>query len=235
MNRKEFVVIVLFVVSGFWYYLLVDDTSVEQMEVFVVEVTDGDTVKLENDVKVRFLGINTPEKNQPYYDEAKEFLEVIENETVFLEVIGTDRYGRLLAHVFWKGEHLNKEILEEGLATLYYYEKDVYYNSLKHAETTARENELGIWKRSEDHSCLELVKLQYEEDGGRCIDGEFLQIKNVCGFEIDFTFKDDATHIYGGVAGAGEVFEETFSCIWNDAGDSLYVYDSKGLLLFYRY
>jgi len=235
MNQKEFIIIVLFVVSGFWYYLLVDDTSVDLMEAFVVEVTDGDTIKLENDAKVRFLGINTPEKNQPYYDEAKEFLEIIENESIFLEVIGTDRYGRLLAHVFWGGKHLNKEILEEGLATLYYYEKDVYYSDLKVAEETAHESELGIWARSEDYGCLELIELQYKEEGGRCINGEILEIRNVCDFEINFTFKDDATHIYEGIVGTGDVYRENFSCIFNDAGDSLYVYDSKGLLLFYRY
>jgi hypothetical protein len=62
-----------------------------------------------------------------------------------------------------------------------------------------------------------------------------LELENVCDFEIDFTFKDDATHIYDGVVEGGEVYQETFSCIFNDAGDSLYVYDSKGLLLFYRY
>jgi len=48
-------------------------------------------------------------------------------------------------------------------------------------------------------------------------------------------YKDDATHIYSAMVGARETFEESFSCIWNDAGDSLYVYAKDGLLLFYRY
>ena len=235
MDRKRLILIILFIVSGIWYYQLTDEDLSEKTQAFVIEVTDGDTIKLENGAKVRFLGINTPEKKQPYYSEAKEFLKVVENTTVSLEIAGTDRYGRLLAHVFWNGQHLNEAILEEGFATLYYYEHDEYYSDLSSAEEAARENGLGIWKRSGDYGCLELVELQCEEEGGRCIEGEVLELENVCDFGIDFTFKDDATHIYDDFVEGGQIYREEFSCIFNDAGDSLYVYDSKGLLLFYRY
>jgi micrococcal nuclease len=35
-------------------------------------VIDGDTIELTNGRRVRYIGINTPERDQPYYNEAKE-------------------------------------------------------------------------------------------------------------------------------------------------------------------
>ncbi len=42
----------------------------ETTSAIVSEVIDGDTIKLQNGERVRLLGINTPEKGQPYYEEA---------------------------------------------------------------------------------------------------------------------------------------------------------------------
>ncbi|MGB2842733.1 MAG: hypothetical protein WBC40_09725 [Halobacteriota archaeon] len=36
----------------------------------VSRIIDGDTIELQNGERVRLLGINTPEKGQPYYEEA---------------------------------------------------------------------------------------------------------------------------------------------------------------------
>jgi len=36
----------------------------------VPRIIDGDTIELQNGERVRLLGINTPEKGQPYYEEA---------------------------------------------------------------------------------------------------------------------------------------------------------------------
>ncbi len=38
--------------------------------VTVAQVTDGDTIKLTDGRRVRYIGMNTPERGQPYYEQA---------------------------------------------------------------------------------------------------------------------------------------------------------------------
>jgi len=234
MSTKKAVIILLVFLSGFFYYQMTGNIVDDRITVKVLKVVDGDTVEIESGQRIRFLGINTPEKSRPYYDEAKKFLALkVENKFIQIESYGKDKYGRILAHVFFEGEHLNKAILKEGLATIYYYEKDAYYSSMKDAEEFARVRKLFLWEESPNKECLELLELKYIEDTVRCSNEEVLRIKNSCEpFKV--IIKDDATHIYEENLSTG-IFSKNFSCIWNDAGDTLYVSDQQGLLIFYRY
>jgi len=235
MQRKQIILTVIIIITGIFYYHLTVDKSKETQTVLVTKITDGDTFHIQNSLKVRLKGINTPEKSMKGFQEAKDYLKNYENKTLEIESHGTDKYSRVLAHVFHQRTHINREILKQGLGTLYYYEKDSHYNALKKAEQEARENELGIWKKSSNSHCIELIKLQYKEPNERCTDGEILKLKNNCNKDIEITFKDDATHIYKETLQQNSEFQKIFSCIWNDAGDSLYVWDKEGLLIFYRY
>lgn len=222
------------VISGIFYYFLVEDTS-SDLEVFVIKVIDGDTFDSEVG-RVRLKGINTPEEKMFLYNESKDFLrESIENRIVRLKGYGSDKYGRILAYVFYDGKNINEEILSEGFGSLYYYEKDDYYNELRVAEEFARLNEKGIWQKSDKFPCVELINLTYFEGDERCTNNEQLVLKNTCDFDIDILIKDDATHIYREKIFANSSFSRNFSCIWNDEGDTLYVIDNEGLVLFYRY
>jgi endonuclease YncB( thermonuclease family) len=232
---KKLIIIFLVVLSGIFYYNLTGKVVYEKINAEVLRVIDGDTIDT-NIGKVRFKGINTPEKSMFFYEESTEFLRsTLENKTVELESYGADKYGRILAYVFYKGKNINEEILKKGFGTLYYYEKDSYYDKLKKAEEFARINEIGLWKKSFDFYCLELVELKYYEDSERCTNNEFLILKNHCQKELNILVKDDATHIYREKILSNSVFSKNFSCIWNDEGDSLFIWDEKGLLLFYRY
>ncbi|MFA5061353.1 MAG: thermonuclease family protein [Candidatus Pacearchaeota archaeon] len=230
----KLLVLFLVIVSGVFYYCLVEDNS-SDLEVFVVRVIDGDT--FDTDIgRVRLKGINAPEEKMFFYNESKEFLkEKIENKTLLLESFGYDKYGRILSYVFYDGENVNEEILRRGFGSLYYYEKDDYYNELRGAEEFARLNERGIWNKSGNSSCVDLVKLVYFEGGERCTNREKIILKNSCSFDIDVLIKDDATHIYREKILADSLFLRNFSCVWNDEGDTLYVIDDYGMILFYRY
>ena len=46
----------------------------DQERAIVIRVIDGDTVELENEERVRLLGIDTPERGQMLFDEATDFL-----------------------------------------------------------------------------------------------------------------------------------------------------------------
>jgi len=227
---------ILFVIFGVFYYRLTGNVAMDKSEVFIVRAVDGDTLETSDGQKIRLLGINTPEKGMLGYEEAKIFTRnLAENKSVKIETIGVDKYGRILAHVFVGGQSINQKILKNGLGSLYYYEKDKYYNEMQKAEEFARVNNLGIWKESKNKNCIELIELKYIEDGERCTNREVIRIKNSCSKEIMVTIKDDATHIYDEKIKSNSIFSKNFSCIWNDEGDSLFVWDDDGLILFYRY
>ncbi len=232
---KKLIIIFLVISSGIFYYTLTGSVVYEEFTSKVIRVIDGDT--FETDIgKIRLKGINAPEKSMFLYEESKNFLKnTIANKTIALESYSIDKYGRTLAYAFYNGKNINEEILKEGLGTLYYYEKDSHYKKLEKAEEFARLNEIGIWKKSADSYCLELIKLKYKESPKRCTNNELLILKNNCEKDFTLLIKDDATHIYREKISANSIFSKNFSCIWNDEGDSLFIWNEKGLLIFYRY
>jgi len=122
----------------------------------VKRVYDGDTIVLENDQRVRLLGINTPEIDSRYRQgeeggqTAKQWLQTkLQQGFVFLEYdqLKKDKYKRALAHLFLdSGEHLNAEIVRAGLATLSIIPPNLrYIEQLQEAEDLASQQGLGIW------------------------------------------------------------------------------------------
>ncbi len=228
MSIKHIILAILFLTSTIYYYQLTSPTST--LETYkVIRIIDGDTLQLDNSEKVRLLGINTPEKNQQLYQEAKQFLtNLVENKTIQIESKGPDKYGRILAYIFLQNQNINTQILSSGLATLYYYDHDNHYEESKQAEEFARLNNLGLWKKSPNSHCIKITEFKTDEP-------ESLTLQNTCDIQLDITYKDDATHIYKTTMKPNSQYTKTFSHIWNTDGDSIYIYDTKGLLTFYRY
>lgn len=126
----------------------------------VASVIDGDTIILDNNKKVRFIGIDAPEK---YYDgkkddcfavEAKDvFQQLLENQVVELEkdVSETDKFGRLLRYVYLDGEFVNEFLVRQGFAKALIIPPDTKYKDLIiNAENSAQNQRLGLWKKCED-------------------------------------------------------------------------------------
>ncbi len=122
----------------------------------IKKVYDGDTILLTNGLKVRLLGINTPEVKrrdksaQAGGEEAKRWLQKkLKNKKVRLEsdIEKKDKYGRLLAHVFTEDkEHINIELVKQGLASVNIYPPNLKYtDELIKAEQQAEQARLGIW------------------------------------------------------------------------------------------
>lgn len=224
-----------FILLGFLVSEFTGKVVYERTFANVTHIVDGDTLDVEigeTVQRLRLLGINTPEKKNPGYQEAKDYLMQYEGKNIELEDRGKDKYQRSLAYVYYQNKLINSEILRKGLANLYVYEKDENYQGLKKAEEEAREQERGIWKKSSNYGCLELVSLKYKEQK-RCKNQEQLILKNNCD-NLRITLKDDATHIEKTELSPGIVIKN-FSCIFNDDGDSLFIWDDSGLLLFERY
>ncbi len=86
----------------------------------VVRVVDGDTIWTEGGEQVRYIGIDTPERGESFYKEARlknlEFVNVgVTVEVVVCRDEPRDRYGRLLAWVYVDGIDVAAEILRAGL------------------------------------------------------------------------------------------------------------------------
>ncbi|HEY9148940.1 MAG TPA: thermonuclease family protein, partial [Gammaproteobacteria bacterium] len=89
-------------------------------------VYDGDTLRLEDGRKVRFIGINTPEikrdgsPSEPFSRAARKRVVALTGGDAMvlrLDQERHDRYGRLLAHPYLAdGRSLSKLLLQEGLA-----------------------------------------------------------------------------------------------------------------------
>ena len=115
----------------------------------VQRVIDGDTVVLANGERVRYIGMDTPERGEPFFDEATEFnrrlvegrpIQLVEDESE------TDRFGRLLRYVFAGDILVNAELVREGLAEAKRYDPDVKFADCFNAlMQEARENRRGLW------------------------------------------------------------------------------------------
>lgn len=125
----------------------------ESDEVKVERVVDGDTIVIEGNKHVRYIGINTPEitkgKNECYGKLAfEQNKKLVEGKVVRLEkdVSETDKYGRLLRYVFIGETLINNELVKNGFARSSTYPPDIKYQDLfKSSEHFARENLLGLW------------------------------------------------------------------------------------------
>ncbi len=89
-----------------------------------LEVIDGDTIWVYGVGKVRLVQVDTPEKGETGYSEAKKFVEErCLGKTVYLNIDDKepyDKYNRTLAIVYTDTEDINNELLNNGLAkTLY--------------------------------------------------------------------------------------------------------------------
>lgn len=116
----------------------------------VVGVQDGDTLTVLCDARenrrIRLAGIDAPEKGQPYYRRARQFLSRMAfGQQVRLRVRERDRYGRLVAEVILPGgQSLNRMAVAEGYAWWYrrYAAAD---RPLARWEESARTARKGLW------------------------------------------------------------------------------------------
>lgn len=91
---------------------------------YCYHVVDGDTIDVEGVGRIRLVGVNTPERGEPGYTSATDFVKsIVEGKTVYLNIDDAkhyDKYGRTLAVVYIDDKNLNQELLENGYAEVMY-------------------------------------------------------------------------------------------------------------------
>ncbi len=116
----------------------------------VTRVIDGDTIDVQLDgvsYRVRYIGMNTPERDEVCYQEAKDAnAALVSGKTVTLvkDTSETDVYGRLLRYVYADGVFVNEELVREGWAENAVYPPDTTYADVFHQlELQARQANIG--------------------------------------------------------------------------------------------
>lgn len=136
--------------------------GVEGQAVKVIKVVDGDTIIVEGDKTIRFIGIDTPETVDPRRpvgcfgkEASNKAKELLNGKSVILEkdVSESDKYQRLLRYVYLplddgKLLFVNDYLVREGFAKVLTYPPDVKFNeTFLEAQIFAREKKLGLWGR----------------------------------------------------------------------------------------
>jgi endonuclease YncB( thermonuclease family) len=124
----------------------------------VVGISDGDTVTVldasNTQFKIRLMGIDAPEKNQPFGQKSKAALsDLIFNQQVSVDFKKQDRYGRTIGKITINGVDANLELIKKGMAWHYKkYQKEqtvedafLYAN----AEIQAQYQKRGLWRDKE--------------------------------------------------------------------------------------
>jgi len=139
--------------------------KVKSSSVKVLRVVDGDTIEIEGNMKLRYIGIDTPETKHPtkgvqcFGKEASDKnKELVEGKMIRVEkdVSETDRYGRLLRYIWLvddnatasAGLFVNDFLVREGYAHASTFPPDVAYSKqFVEAQQEARDNNRGLWNK----------------------------------------------------------------------------------------
>lgn len=117
----------------------------------VTEVIDGDTIVITGGYRVRYIGIDAPEKGEAFYSEARQANQrLVGGKKVRLEkdISDMDRYGRLLRYVYVNSTFVNAELVRQGYARAHSYPPDTkYQNYLEAAQREAQQGGKGIWQQ----------------------------------------------------------------------------------------
>ena len=205
-----------------------EKTFFAKHDVFISRIIDGDTV--ESDIgHIRLLGINTPEKGEIYYNEAKDFLASrVFNKTVQLEFGKNrhDKYNRTLAYIFLDEKNINIELVEKGLANYYFYEgRDKYSDELENAWQICLNNNVNLCEKSDD-SCTLCINII---DKGSLI--------NNCSFSCDitnWTIKGEGRDKFIFNQTIAQNQQADFELDLTNSSKSIFLRDEKGNLVDWR-
>ena len=128
----------------------------------ILEVVDGDTVKISEIGTLRLIGIDTPETKDPRKvvqcfgkESSENAKKLLSGQKVWLEYdeskSKTDKYRRTLAYIFREdGYFYNLEAVKNGFAHSYREYPHPKLDEFNLAEKQAREGKIGFWA---DNTC----------------------------------------------------------------------------------
>jgi micrococcal nuclease len=147
------------------YNYQIESITLEKAEYgLVTDVSDGDTIAIDETIKVRLLGIDTPELEHKNINirlecHAKEahtrMRQLILGKYVYLirDARDKDKYGRKLRHIFLpigsdtkRFLYINAYMVGEGYARAYILEPKLQYkDNIESLQIEAKSNRKGLW------------------------------------------------------------------------------------------
>lgn len=114
----------------------------------VIRVLDGDTIEVLQDkkpVRIRLANIDAPEKKQAFGRwSANQLKALLAGQSVTVSYTQTDRYGRIIGHVFTtNGTDASRFMVQSGAAWV--YERYNVDESLPALQREAQEQKRGLW------------------------------------------------------------------------------------------
>lgn len=228
--------------------------------VAVVRVLDGDSLLVERagtELEVRLLGINAPERDECFDDDAKSRLTELAGDQVRLDGADEDRFGRLLRYALDdSGSVINRQLVAEGMALALTTDHRLL-DEFKRAESAAFDARVGRWQ---PEACgpaapgdLHISGLEPDAPGDDAANpnGEWVEITNrgtaaaeLTGWALQdesstnrfvfpsgFSLAPDATvRVFSGCGTAG--IDALYWCdgdpVWTNRGDTAYLLDASG-------
>lgn len=121
----------------------------------VIKVVDGDTIKLDDNRTIRYIGVDSPEEDECFIWQAKK----VNSEAVLankvrleMDINEMDHFGRYLAYVFVQDEKggevfVNEHLLGEGAAEFFLDTVNLRYQALLvQAAEQAHQEKKGLWQ-----------------------------------------------------------------------------------------
>lgn len=136
--------------------------GVEGQKVVITRVIDGDTVEIKEGLKIRYIGIDTPETVDPRREvgcfgkeaSAENKRLVLGREAYLVkDVSETDKFGRILRYVYITQEDgstlfINDYLVRRGFAKAVTFPPDVRFSTqFMEAEREARDSNRGLWEK----------------------------------------------------------------------------------------
>lgn len=189
-------------------------------------VIDGDTLEIPQDnQKVRILGINTPERDERCYEESKETLNRLLNESVELkrDISNKDKYGRLLRHLFFGKTLLEEKMVRDGYAkVMCVWPNYMYCEQLMELELSAVNEGKGCIFKKSNNTCLKIIDV----DCG----GSWFKIQNICESEFADVLAENRGR--DKVKISIKAFEDKTIHLRLFKKDAVYLFDNFGLIAF---
>ena len=223
----------------------------------VTWIYDGDTIEVDaahGKIDVRLLDINAPDLGECYHEESRDYLiELLTGSIIRLETRHTDQFGRVLAHVWADGLHVNLDLVERGLAIATTpMESDPNGGAMVGAETAAYDTGVGLWAENACGAAGSVPAVVIAEGvvdpagpDGEHLQDEYMEIANVGDEVVDLTawtlrdessrhrfrFSNDAFLQPGRslmVTSADPGWDPGGGPVWNNSGDMALLLDRHG-------
>ncbi len=224
-------------------------------------VLDGDSLAVELDgerEEVRLLGVNAPESDECFGEDAHDLMATLVGDTVILvrdSEADRDQFGRLLRYAYSDGVFLNDVLLRRG-AVLALSGDHELERQFRDSEEAAFEAGFGLWGvgvcGNQGSTEVRIIDVEYDPPGrdSENRNGEWVAIGNTGAIEIDMSgwvLRDESSrHRYrfdGYTIAPGQTIqvrvgcgddtaEEVFWCnddpVWSNGGDTALLLDANG-------